>query len=227
MFALSPISFRRATTYESLFSGDASELRRLCSACSDWGFFKSLSSTTYVFKAVKHGVSSSVMEMFKKEVKEFFRLPSSEKKKYWLTEEVKEGFGQLFDWADTFHITTHPLFKTNPKLFPSLPPHFRSISEDYSMEIKKISLKIIDFLGQALGEETRNYMNEYFKEKTDQIVRINYYPPCPEPEKAIGLSPHSDGDALTVVLQVNEVEGLQIKKDDHWFLKLSLSTLVR
>ncbi|KAH1144612.1 hypothetical protein GLYMA_12G235200v4 [Glycine max] len=47
-----------------------------------------------------------------------------------------------------------------------------------------------------------------------QLMRMNYYyPPCPEPEKVIGLTPHSDGIGLAILLQSNEVEGLQIRKD--------------
>ncbi|KAL2331278.1 hypothetical protein Fmac_018859 [Flemingia macrophylla] len=45
---------------------------------------------------------------------------------------------------------------------------------------------------------------------------MNYYPPSPQPEKVIGLTPHSDGVGLTILLQVNEVEGLQIKKNGMW-----------
>jgi isopenicillin N synthase-like dioxygenase len=48
------------------------------------------------------------------------------------------------------------------------------------------------------------------------MMRMNYYPPCPQPEKVIGLTPHSDAPALTFLLQLNEVEGLQVKKDDMW-----------
>ncbi|KAH9779409.1 Fe2OG dioxygenase domain-containing protein [Citrus sinensis] len=36
------------------------------------------------------------------------------------------------------------------------------------------------------------------------------------PEKVIRLTPHSDGSTLTILLQVCEVEGLQIKKDGKW-----------
>ena len=49
-----------------------------------------------------------------------------------------------------------------------------------------------------------------------QAMRMNYYPPCPQPEHVIGLHPHSDAEALTILLQVNEVEGLQIRKDGTW-----------
>jgi isopenicillin N synthase-like dioxygenase len=45
---------------------------------------------------------------------------------------------------------------------------------------------------------------------------MNYYPPCPQPENVIGLNPHSDAAALTILLQANEIEGLQIRKDGQW-----------
>lgn len=49
-----------------------------------------------------------------------------------------------------------------------------------------------------------------------QGVRMNYYPPCPQANKVIGLTPHSDAVALTLLLQVNEVQGLQIRKNGKW-----------
>ncbi|OIV92472.1 hypothetical protein TanjilG_02235 [Lupinus angustifolius] len=49
-----------------------------------------------------------------------------------------------------------------------------------------------------------------------QMMRVNYYPACPEPEKVIGLTPHSDGAGVTILLQLNEVEGLQIRKHGKW-----------
>jgi isopenicillin N synthase-like dioxygenase len=61
----------------------------------------------------------------------------------------------------------------------------------------------------------RNELLEFF-EDPGQGIRMNYYPPCPEPENVIGLNPHSDSGALTILLQVNEVEGLQIRKDGMW-----------
>ncbi|XP_070664628.1 protein SRG1-like [Malus domestica] len=32
----------------------------------------------------------------------------------------------------------------------------------------------------------------------------------------LGLTPHSDGGAFTILLQVNEMDGLQVKKDGIW-----------
>ncbi|KAI3849244.1 hypothetical protein MKX03_001643 [Papaver bracteatum] len=55
-----------------------------------------------------------------------------------------------------------------------------------------------------------------FFENGIQEVRINYYPPCPQPENVIGLTPHSDPGGLTILLQLNEVHGLQIRKEKIW-----------
>ena len=50
-----------------------------------------------------------------------------------------------------------------------------------------------------------------------QAVRMAYYPPCPKPELVMGLTPHSDITLLTILHQVNGVDGLQIRKDGLWF----------
>ena len=47
-------------------------------------------------------------------------------------------------------------------------------------------------------------------------MRMNYYPPCPQPELVMGLNAHSDAAALTILLQINEMEGPQIRKDGRW-----------
>ena len=50
-----------------------------------------------------------------------------------------------------------------------------------------------------------------------QAVRMNYYPACPRPDLVLGLSPHSDGSALTVLQQgKGSSVGLQILKDGKW-----------
>lgn len=48
-----------------------------------------------------------------------------------------------------------------------------------------------------------------------QMVVCHYYPPCPQPELAIGMVPHSDWGFLTVLLQ-NEIDGLQLLHNEQW-----------
>lgn len=52
--------------------------------------------------------------------------------------------------------------------------------------------------------------------KETQSARINYYPPCPKADKVLGLSPHSDAVGLTLLLQVSDVQGLQIRRNGAW-----------
>ncbi|KAL5132582.1 Protein SRG1 [Glycine soja] len=199
---------------QSLLSEESgsSELDKLHLACKEWGFFQ----------LINHGVSSSLVEKVKLEIQDFFKLPMSEKKKFWQSPQHMEGFGQAFvvsedqklDWADLFFMTTLPKHLRIPHLFPQLPLPFRDALEIYSQELKKLAMVVVEQMGKALKmEETE--MREFFEDGM-QSMRMNYYPPCPQPEKVIGLTPHSDGVGLTILLQVTEVEGLQITKDGMW-----------
>ncbi|KAF8413630.1 hypothetical protein HHK36_001622 [Tetracentron sinense] len=188
------------------------ELASLHSACKDWGFFP----------LVNHGVSSSLMEKLKLEIQEIFGLPMEEKKKYWQTPGELEGYGQAFvvseeqklDWADMFYITTLPVHLRKPHLYPKLPLSFRETMEVYASQLKILAMNIFEKMAKALKMESED-MRELFEDGW-QSMRMNYYPPCPQPELVIGLTPHSDSAALTILLQVNGMEGLQIKKDGRW-----------
>ena len=87
--------------------------------------------------------------------------------------------------------------------------------EAYSAEVKHLALILLDLVGKALKINKVAKISELF-ERGMQAMRMNYYPPCPQPELVIGLTPHSDAGGLTILLQLNEVEGLQIKKDGMW-----------
>ncbi|KAK8602107.1 hypothetical protein V6N13_058240 [Hibiscus sabdariffa] len=188
------------------------ERDRLHHACKEWGFFQ----------LINHGVSTSLVDKMKMEVQQFFNLPLEEKKKLWQRPDDIEGFGQAFvlseeqklDWGDMFYMITLPTYLRKPHLFPNLPLSLRETLEAYSLELKHLAMKLLDVMGQALGMDP-NDIKVLFEEGL-QATRMNYYPPCPEPELAIGLSAHSDPVGLTILLQINEMEGLQVKKDGAW-----------
>ncbi|KAA8519575.1 hypothetical protein F0562_013801 [Nyssa sinensis] len=198
---------------ESLICGDVMEieLKKLDSACKEWGFFQ----------LINHGVSTSLLEKVRIEIQEFFNLPLEEKQKLWQEPGDVEGFGQAFvvseeqklDWGDLFFLTTLPSYLRKPRLFPNLPLPFRDTLDVYATELKNLAMKILDFIAKALKMKAKDM--ELFEEGM-QSMRMNYYPPCPQPEQVIGLTPHSDAVGLTILLQVNEMEGLQIKKNGMW-----------
>ncbi|XP_042518828.1 protein SRG1-like [Macadamia integrifolia] len=199
---------------QKLLAVESSDLERarLHSACQEWGFFQLLN----------HGVSSSLVKKTKLEIQEFFKLPIEEKRKFWQQPGALEGFGQAFvvseeqklDWGDRFYIQSHPTYIRQPHLFPKLPIPFRDTLDVYSLEMKKLAMALLEQMGKALTMETGE-ITKIFDDGL-QGMRMNYYPPCPRPEQVIGLSPHSDAVGITILLQLNELEGLQIKKDGNW-----------
>ncbi|KAL8468364.1 hypothetical protein ACS0TY_031548 [Phlomoides rotata] len=182
-----------------------SELDKLHNACKEWGFFQLLT-----------------IETMKSAIQEFFNLPIEEKSKFCQEAGELEGYGQLFilseeqklDWADVFFLVTSPHSLTKSHLIPKLPSTFRDAIEAYSAELNDLALKILNLMVKALGMKAED-MKTLF-DVGMQSMRMNYYPPCPQPELVMGLYPHSDVEGLTILLQVNEKEGLQIKKDGVW-----------
>ncbi|XP_075499562.1 oxoglutarate-dependent flavonoid 7-O-demethylase 1-like [Primulina tabacum] len=188
------------------------ELGKLHDACQEWGFFQ----------LINHGVSSGVVENMKLEVQKFFSLPIEEKKRFYQEEGDVEGYGQAFvvsedqklDWADMFSIVTLPTYLRKNHLIPKLPHTFREAIEAYSVELKILAMKLLSLMARVLKIKEED-MKILFERGT-QSMRMNFYPPCPQPELVMGLCPHSDAIALSILIQINEVEGLQVNKGGLW-----------
>ncbi|KAK6262083.1 hypothetical protein QUC31_007899 [Theobroma cacao] len=82
------------------------------------------------------------------------------------------------------------------------------------IEVRKLALEIMGTIRESLGIVP----NQLGKKMEDgvQVMAVNCYPPCPEPEMALGLPPHSDYTFLTIVLQNSS--GLEIldTEDGKW-----------
>ena len=73
---------------------------------------------------------------------------------------------------------------------------------------------------QNLGLE-QGFVDEALKlDSCFQLYAANYYPPCPEPDQAIGIPPHTDHGFLTFLIH-NGVAGLQIQHNGEWFDTIS------
>ncbi|KAG9448161.1 hypothetical protein H6P81_014289 [Aristolochia fimbriata] len=206
--AIPVIDLQKLLRHESM----ADELERLNSACKEWGFFQ----------LINHDISSPLIEAMKCEVQRFFRLPLEEKKKFYQLPGDSQGYGQAFvsseeqklDWGDMFNLITLPANLRKPHLFERLAPSFRETMEAYGNEMQKLALMLLGLMARALGLEAEEISNLFVDGL--QNMRMSYYPPCPQPEQAIGLSPHSDASAITLLVQVNQVQGLEVKKDGKW-----------
>ncbi|XP_059637349.1 codeine O-demethylase-like [Cornus florida] len=90
----------------------------------------------------------------------------------------------------------------------------RNTLESYFSELQKLSKTILGLMAKALQIDEEE-VEEMFEDGM-QSVRMTYYPPCPKPELVVGFTPHSDASGITILLQVNGVEGLQVRKDGFW-----------
>ncbi|KAK9055123.1 hypothetical protein SSX86_026205 [Deinandra increscens subsp. villosa] len=198
----------------SLLPSSPSELHNLKSAVTTWG----------CFQAINYGIESSFLEKVREIGKLFFGLPADEKKKYLREEDDVDGYGndmvlsddQILDWNDRLYLTIVPKHQRKIQFWPQNPTHFREVLDEFSSKVELIFEAVLKALARSLNLDEDCFLNQYAT--SEKIgARYNYYPPCPRSEKVLGVKPHADSSAITLLLQDEEVEGLQVLKDDRWF----------
>ncbi|KAH0971517.1 hypothetical protein GBA52_023673 [Prunus armeniaca] len=198
----------------------AQVLKSLANACEQYGFFQ----------LVNHGIPSDVISSMIDVSTRFFELPFEERAKYMSSDmhaPVRYGtsFNQnkdkVFCWRDFLKLMCHPLPDVLPH-WPSSPVDMRKLAATYAQETKYLFLMLMEAIFESLRlvgttENNTTEEDEMLKEFQDgsQLMVVNCYPPCPQPDLTLGMPPHSDYGFLTLLLQ-DEVEGLQIQKQDQW-----------
>lgn len=203
--------------FSQLLKGKTDELQRelskLAASCEEWGFFQ----------VINHGIDLGLLESIEKAAMDFFMLPLEEKQKYAMAPGTIQGYGQAFvfsedqklDWCNMFALGLEPHFIRNPKLWPTKPAEFSDALEVYSREIRELCQNMLRYIAMSLGLNEDAFENMFGE--AVQAVRMNYYPPCSRPDLVLGLSPHSDGSALTVLQQGRDGSvGLQILRHNTW-----------
>jgi len=87
--------------------------------------------------------------------------------------------------------------------------------EEYSREVKKLCQNMLKYMALSLG--LKGDVFEKMFGETLQGIRMNYYPPCSRPDLVLGLSPHSDASAITVLQQArgSPVVDLKYSRTKH------------
>ncbi|MBA0754541.1 hypothetical protein Gogos_021778 [Gossypium gossypioides] len=75
--------------------------------------------------------------------------------------------------------------------------------------------EIVRGISESLGLEDKYIEKASSLENCLQIMVANLYPPCPQPELAMGLAAHTDHGLLTLLIQ-NDTVGLQVLHKDKW-----------
>ncbi|KAG9139731.1 hypothetical protein Leryth_016670 [Lithospermum erythrorhizon] len=196
-------------------------LKSLAKACQEYG----------IFQVVNHGIEMETIHNMIDVSKRFFELPFDERAKFMssnMYSPVRYGtsFNQnkdgVFCWRDFLKLSCNSVNDAVP-FWPSSPVDFRMATQKYSEEAKSLYMKLTEAILETLGimEDTNtdemiekeNSLKEF--EDGSQLMVLNYYPACPEPELTLGMPPHSDYGLLTLLLQ-DEVKGLQIQHQGTW-----------
>ncbi|XP_075675329.1 2-oxoglutarate-dependent dioxygenase 19-like [Castanea sativa] len=185
-------------------------IHQLSKACSDWG----------CFMVINHDVTESLTKAMIASFQEFFDLPEEEKKEYQgnhVMDPIRcgTGFNPSMDkanfWRDFLKCFAHPEFHT-----PNKPAGFSEIAREFSKRNREVIIILLKAISKSLGLEESYVEKAANFELGLQLLAANYYPACPEPEKAIGLPAHYDHGLLTTLVN-NGVSGLQVKHNEKWF----------
>lgn len=176
------------------------------------------------FQVINHGLADSFLDKVREISKQFFALPAEEKLKYARTVDDIEGYGndsvlsdkQTLDWTDRLYLNVFPEDIRKLQFWPQKPECFREVFEEYIKKMKLLSESLLKAMSTSLNVEENCFMDQCGERRT-MVARFNFYPPCPRPDVVLGVKPHADGSAITILLQDKEVEGLQVLKDDQWY----------
>ncbi|KAL6138756.1 hypothetical protein ACLB2K_064035 [Fragaria x ananassa] len=191
-----------------LSKGHQEELTKLDQACKEWGFFL----------VVNHGVATEVTKGLKEAAEKFFELPLEEKNKIAIPSNDIQGYGhtqvdrKVLDWSDKLVLLVYPHQYRKLDVWPPTP--FKDVIETYSGEVRRVAEELIRSLSVIMGMEKDALLGLH--QELVQPLSVAYYPQCSMPDKVLGLSAHSDKGTLAIVMQEDDMTGLQIKHNGKW-----------
>eukprot|EP00253_Pinus_taeda_P019060 PITA_19060 len=144
-----------------------------------------LSEEWGIFQVVNHGIPDELVQRLQAAGREFFDLPLEEKEPYANLDGVTD---------DRFE---------------------GEVTEEYGRQVLGVVDKLLSAISLNLGLEDSTVRKALGGENLELELKINYYPACPQPDMALGVLPHTDLSALTV-LKPNDVPGLQILRNNEW-----------
>ncbi|CAN4127685.1 unnamed protein product [Withania somnifera] len=159
-----------------------------------------------LFKLEDHGVPSEIVENFTSRLHELFDLPMEQNLKGGKTPSFPLGYyasnpeyEQNLPWAETLQLLQSPemIVQFAKRVYANKYHTFSNAMIEYMKEMDRLGMTIMEY-----------FFSKNFEEKEATIFRISRYPPCPPPEKIVGIGIHSDPQTLTILYQ-DLVGGLQ------------------
>ncbi|MBA0657634.1 hypothetical protein Goklo_009911, partial [Gossypium klotzschianum] len=167
------------------------------------------------FQAIGHGISNSFLNKVRGVAEQFSQLLQEEKQKYSRAANQVEGYGyDLVVSEKQWYVICSDLTLSRRTVSYEL-NSCREVLHEYSIKLKQLVDLLFKAMAKSLALE-ENSFSDQFGDNPVMHVRFNFYPPCTRPDKVLGLKRHSDRSWITVLLQDEQVEGLQFVKDEKW-----------
>ncbi|XP_047957709.1 flavanone 3-dioxygenase 3 [Salvia hispanica] len=173
------------------------------------------------FQVINHGIPVSLTDQALDVAADFFDMPNDTKMQFASTnvhEPVRYGtsLNQVNDkiqyWRDFIKHYANPI-STWIDLWPSEPPSYKEKMGNYAKALLLLHTKLIQIVFESLGLQSDYLQNDV--EQGSQVIAVNCYPTCPQPNLALGLPRHSDYGLLTIILQ--DQQGLEVMdRNENW-----------
>ncbi|KAK8660966.1 hypothetical protein V6N13_051870 [Hibiscus sabdariffa] len=177
-------------------------------ACEAWG----------AFHVINHGIPLNLLEEVESETRRLFSLPAETKMKALREPDGATGYGlprisKFFPkhmWHEGFTIMGSPADHAG-MLWPNDNARFCYAMDRYQKKMEVVAEKLTNLILESLGMSQEDPKWEVGSSPFSAALQLNSYPPCPNPDRAMGLAPHTDTSIFTILHQ-NSVSGLQIFK---------------
>ncbi|WCJ29719.1 Gibberellin 3-beta-dioxygenase 2 [Euphorbia peplus] len=181
---------------------------------------KQASESWGMFQLINHGIPFNLLHLIQHHTQNLFSLPSDQKLLTARSPDGLSGYGvprisNFFPkqmWHEGFTIVGSPEQHAT-QLWPNHHASFCKVTDEYKREMKGVSEKIVGMMFKSMGlslEDTKWFRPN--EESSDGVLQLNSYPKCPDPERAMGLAPHTDSSLLTLLYQ-NDANGLQVLRE--------------
>ncbi|KAL0410518.1 UNVERIFIED_CONTAM: 1-aminocyclopropane-1-carboxylate oxidase 1 [Sesamum latifolium] len=93
----------------------------------------------------------------------------------------------------------------------------RKTMEEYIDQLIKLAEKLSVLMCENLGIEKNHIIEAFSGSKGPSVgTKVAMYPHCPRPELIRGLREHTDAGGIVLLLQDDQVPGLEFSKDGEW-----------
>ncbi|EPS71653.1 gibberellin 3-oxidase, partial [Genlisea aurea] len=180
-------------------------------ACTTWG----------VFQLVNHPVPRRLTDEIESAADRLFSLPMQRKLRAARGPDAISGYGtarisRFFPkrmWSEGFTVWGSP--RDNAQLlWPNDHHRFCETIEKYERAMKNLAGELMRLMLGGMG--VRREAKWGSGSEPGSALQLNCYPPCPDPDRAMGLAAHTDSTLLTILHQSGGACGLQVLRGDRW-----------